>query len=306
MKRGLTCAFCGAGMMVLILDSATALRGASEGVVLCLGTLIPGLFPFFVLSGLLTAALPRGGLAAAGILGGYPVGARSAAQVYHAGQVSRADAQRLAVLFNCPGPAFIFGVAGQLFPPRLAAALWAVYLSSTGILWLILPRSGRCTVPAPAFSLPQAMRGAVTSMASVCGWVVLMRTMLAVLDRWVLWLLPPWGQALTAGMLELTNGMLLLQAVEENLRFILAAGMLGFGGVCVMMQSMGVAQDLTLKLYFPGKLLQGCLCTAGAALVLRYPLSPWIWAALGSLAACCAVKLRKSENSYGNLRTVGV
>ena len=45
------------GMMMLILDSKTALQGAANGIELCFRTLIPSLYPFFVLSILLTSAL---------------------------------------------------------------------------------------------------------------------------------------------------------------------------------------------------------------------------------------------------------
>ena len=42
------------GMMMLILDSQTAMHGAAEGIVLCINSVVPSLFPFFVLSILLT------------------------------------------------------------------------------------------------------------------------------------------------------------------------------------------------------------------------------------------------------------
>ena len=305
LKQGVTCTLCGAGILVLILDSSTALAGAAEGLQLCLGTLIPGLFPFFVLSGMLTASMPRGGLLLAGILGGYPVGARNAAEAYRNGQISKEDAQRMAVLCNCPGPAFIFGVAGQLFTLGQTALLWGIYLTSVGVLWLLLPRC-RCIHPAEPVTLTSAIQSSLKAMASVCGWVVLMRTVLAVLERWVLWLLPDWAQALAAGMVELTNGMLMLGAVEENSRFVLAAGILGFGGICVAMQTMGVTQGLKMDRYFPGKILQGCICAALAALAMRVMLPLSIWSILAVLGTSAALKLRKIENSYGNLAAVGV
>ena len=305
MKRGWTWAPWGLGMIVLILDSPTALAGASEGVELCLRTLIPGLFPFFVLSGLLTASLPRGGLALAGILGGYPVGARNAAEGYGNGQLSKEDAERMALLFNCPGPAFIFGVAGQMFTPGRTVLLWAVYLSSVAILWLLLPKS-RFTATGKTVTLTESMHNALGAMASVCGWVVLMRTVLAVLDRWVLWLLPVWGQAALSGLLELTNGMVMLGAVEEKARFILASGMLGFGGICVDLQTMAVTNGLSMNRYFPGKIFQGCVCTVLSALVTGYNLPLYIGAVLTALALACVLKLRKIEKNYGNLRPVGV
>ena len=37
---------CALGMIVLILDSKTALSGCREGVTLCLNVVIPSLFPF--------------------------------------------------------------------------------------------------------------------------------------------------------------------------------------------------------------------------------------------------------------------
>ena len=56
MKRRTAAAlvFSSAGMLVLILDGKAALLGAQAGVELCLNTVIPSLFPFFVLSVLLT------------------------------------------------------------------------------------------------------------------------------------------------------------------------------------------------------------------------------------------------------------
>ena len=37
------------GMLVLILDGKTALEGARQGIELCLRTVVPSLFPFFLL-----------------------------------------------------------------------------------------------------------------------------------------------------------------------------------------------------------------------------------------------------------------
>ena len=44
-------------MLILILDPNTAVRSASDAIQLCLKTVVPSLFPFFVLSSMLTSAL---------------------------------------------------------------------------------------------------------------------------------------------------------------------------------------------------------------------------------------------------------
>ena len=46
------------GMLALILDGRTAIEGARQGIGLCLRTVIPSLFPFFVLS--IHMLFPRG------------------------------------------------------------------------------------------------------------------------------------------------------------------------------------------------------------------------------------------------------
>ena len=45
------------GMLLLILDSKTAVTGAWDGIELCLRTVIPSLFPFFIISAALTSSL---------------------------------------------------------------------------------------------------------------------------------------------------------------------------------------------------------------------------------------------------------
>ena len=205
------------------------------------------------------------------------------------------------VLHNCAGPSFIFGAAAGLHP----LALWMIYLASIGALWLILPKSH---LPTPRYhlTLPTAVHNAVAAMARICGWVILMRSLMAVADRWVLWLLPDWLRICVWGFFELANGITGLGAVEENLRFVLAAGMIGFGGVCVMMQTAGVAGELSMKRYFPGKIFQACICILLAALVTEAPL-PWpVWAGILVTGTFCAVFLRKIENKCRNPDPVGV
>ena len=210
----------------------------------------------------------------------------------------------MAVLCNCPGPAFLFGVAGQIFSLKQTVLLWTVYLMSAACLWLVMPGTCALSTARYEFTINDAVSGAVRSMAGVCGWIILMRTLLAVLERWVLWLMPLWGRASICGALEMTNGILMLRDVEENLRFILAAGMLGFGGVCVAMQTLGVTQGLSINFYFPGKILQGCICTLLASLIVCVFLP--LWGIIVAVGGMCVVKLRKIEKDYGNLRTVGV
>ena len=65
-----------AGLLILILDASTAIKGVREGIDLCIRTVIPALFPFFVLSPMLTGAVTGVRIPALRFLG-CPEGAES-------------------------------------------------------------------------------------------------------------------------------------------------------------------------------------------------------------------------------------
>ena len=52
-----TLTFGAIGMCLLILDAKTALSSGAEGIKLCISTVIPSLFPFFILSAMINSTL---------------------------------------------------------------------------------------------------------------------------------------------------------------------------------------------------------------------------------------------------------
>lgn len=283
-----------AGMLLLILDSKTALSGAKAGIELCLQTVIPALFPFFVLSNVVTAAfagnslavlrplgrlcgIPKGAEAflVTGFLGGYPVGAQTVAQAARDGILSREDARRMLAFCSNAGPAFLFGMASSLFPkPWMAWALWGIHILSAVLTSALFPSAEEGEIRLsmmPPVGFPEAMRRSLSAIASVCGWVVLFRVLISFLQRWVLWLLPVPTQICLIGALELTNGCCALAALPDiSLRFLLCSGMLAMGGLCVTMQTISVTPGIKLDLYLLGKLCQTVISLALAAAVMSH------------------------------------
>jgi len=271
-----------AGMLMLILDSKTALRGAVDGINLCISALIPSMFPFFVLSILLTGALsgqtvkclkpigtickmPKGSesLIAVSMLGGYPVGAQNISLLYQQGQLNTSQAVRLLAFCNNAGPAFIFGVLGTMFTNKSTPwLLWAVHLVSALFVGTLLPDSeGENGIRPQAYRIrfTDALSRAVKIQVLVCGWVVFMRIVLAFMETWILHFLPLSFQIITSGLLELSNGCIRLSELEcEGLRFLIASAMLAFGGICVTLQTASAVNGISMWMYFPGKILQCC------------------------------------------------
>jgi len=280
-----------AGMLVMIFDGKTAVTGVKDGLDLCLSTLIPSLFPFFVLSALVTGSLtgvsvaplrwvgrlcrmPRGAesILPVGILGGYPVGAAAIGAEYKHGRLTLTDANRMSLFCNNAGPSFLFGMLGPLFPHAgYVWLLWCIQIAATILTGMFLPGTCACdTAPADPVqvSLPDAVNRGIKSMSLVCGWVILFRMLLNFLSRWLFWLLPDTVRILITGLLELSNGCLELSHIADpGLRFLLAGIMLSLGGICVWMQTAAVFSELRIYGYITGRMLH-CLISATLSLFL--------------------------------------
>ena len=247
---------------------------------MCIRTLIPSLFPFFVLSVLLTGALsgqagkylrsigtickvPEGAesLIAVSILGGYPAGAQNVSVLFGRGQINASQAARLLAFCNNAGPAFIFGVLGSIFPSKATPwYLWLIHLLSAFFVASILPdtnEGSKIRLESTKIRITDALSQGVKVMALVCGWVIFMRIILLFMDVWFLHYLPNPIQIVASGILELSNGCIRLSELEnDGLRFLISSGLLSLGGLCVTMQTASVAEGLDMRLYYPGKLLQ--------------------------------------------------
>ena len=287
------------GIAALILDSKTALYGAAEGIDICIRTVIPSLLPFFMLSILLTNAvagirisllspvrklcgIPDGAesLLLIGLLGGYPVGAQSIAEAYSSGSLTRNDAHRMLGFCSNAGPAFIFGIAGGLFSSKKTVLmLWCIHILSALVVGAVLPdrQASNCSLgSAQQCTVSKSLSKALRIMAGVCGWIVLFRILIAFLDRWIFWMLPQIVRLLLIGVLELANGChSLLHAQSEAQRLILCAVILGFGGICVGMQTVSVTGMLGTGLYFPGKLMQGLVSLILSVMVSQFLYEPF-------------------------------
>lgn len=301
------------GMLVLILDGKTAIQGAQEGMTLCLETVIPALFPFFLLSSVLNSTwygirIPTLGklfrmaegtetLLIPAFLGGYPVGAQNIGQLYSSGQLSRQEAMRLLTFCSNAGPAFLFGMVGSAFSsPGSPWLCWGIQITSALLtVWLGSAAQPMVAPSETEHASPSAILPAIRAMAQVCGWVVAFRVLLAVLNRWLLWRLPGWTCVLITGLLELTNGCCSLTAIAfEPLRFIMCNLFLSFGGICVLMQTASVIGNLPLSCYLKGKLIQTAF-----ALLLSLAVTQKAWWSIPIVVG--AIFYRPFRKKSGNL-----
>lgn len=319
-KRYLTGIFSGMGMLVLILDTRTALRGATEGLSLCMQTVIPSLFPAFVLSILLTGALQgikvpflsplfralrisddAQMLMVTGFLGGYPIGAKCTAELVRKGVITPETGRRMLAFCSNAGPAFLFGIGSQIFSNRwMCWAAWIIHILSALAVARLLPATKQQPAKFPSsdtMDISSALRKSLEAMAMVCGWIILFRVILTFCTKWFLWLLPKWASCALFGIVELTNGCFNLVLLEdERVRFVLFTFFLGLGGLCVTMQTFGVCDCVDTSLYLPGKCLQAVISSCLAGLLISREIITSVICLLLLLFVCAVFRFNAGKS----------
>lgn len=295
----------------LVLYPSASLEGARAGIELCANVIVPSLFPFFVVSTLildfgLARQLGRAlspimqplfrlsGICATpfvlGFIGGYPVGARTAIELYESKQCTKTEAEHMLAFCNNCGPAFIFGVvgAGIYGESRYALLLYLVHLCASicvGILFRFYgTERGTARTAAPRFeakrasvAFTDAVKGGLQGTLNISAFVLLfsiiirlltesgaLPALLGLLEQ----LLAPLSvtsealRALCIGFLELSSGVWALSGLSSLPGSLsLAAFMLGWAGLSVHCQTLSFlgGSGLSCRSYFLGKLLHGVL-----------------------------------------------
>lgn len=318
-----SCFFLGIFCMLLglVLHPAESVAAAKSGVELSMNVILPSLFPFFVLSTLcirlnLLSGLDQilgkfmrplfhlsgscSGAYLLGIVGGYPVGARTAIGLYESGQCSKAEAERMLSFCNNSGPAFILGVvgAGVFSSSRVGLWLYGAHVAAS-ILVGILFRNHGYHGPTPrkpsepsggqeSFygAFPEAVKSAFSATLNICAFVIFFTVVIRLLflsglfrslAEFLAYILRNQGisadliEAMLSGFIEMTSGVWSLRDAAANLgsRMSMAAFILGWAGLSVHCQVLSFigSSGLSTKTYFFGKLLHG-IVSGGIILIL--------------------------------------
>ena len=283
-------------MAVLLWQNETASAAVRQGLTLCARSVIPSLFPFFVVVSFAVgcgffAVLRRLGLPVGaavflvGVVGGYPVGARTVGELYRGGGLTKERAETLLTFCNNAGPSFIFAIAGVgvFGSQKIGLALYGIHILSALAAGGLLDglrsvrnvsktagsdmKTARCDMKPASNCMKSAGNGtklpalfvscvgsAAAAMVNICAFVIFFLVVMALVRQ--AWPgLPP----LALGLLELTGGITSLEASPAG--FCMAAALLGWGGVSVHCQTAAVLEDtgLSLRRYLLAKALQAVI-----------------------------------------------
>lgn len=326
--------FSSALFLFIVPYAGAAAQGVEEGLHIACSTAIPALFPFFVLSGLLirTGAAQKLGSWCApllrrvyglpgeaagplllGLIGGYPIGAQAAYELYQSGRLSQREAEYLLGFCNNTGPAFLIGVCGSGLcgSVRIGILLYGIHIVSALLTGLVMVNHmEKClpsTRPIPQVSTSfssslvasteQAGRSCLKITVFIMFFSMLRRVLEAsgvsalahTLCAPLLWFLGAPAEAaepLFTGLLEMTSGLVLLPDACGRALLPAMSLLIGFGGCSVLCQTAAVVNGLSIRRVLYGKGLHGLLAAALTMLLqAAFPNCTPVFSACGTLPA---------------------
>ncbi len=271
---------------------AMAAASVSNALRICGSALIPSIFPFLVLVGIMNrsgmaeaAALligkPIGALFGVrkdaayvillGMLGGFPIGAVCIRELYGRGALTREEAERLLTFTNNAGPAFcIGGIGGALFgDTAVGIQLFFCQLSAAILIGIFQRKPVRSHIPPPASEktpcLSELLTGAVTdggmTMLKICSFAVFFAVLGDAACKVAEQLCGKCFAAFVASLLELTMAARSCALLADGTAQVLAAFAVGFAGLSVHMQVGAVLSGSGIRQsrYLICKLAQGAI-----------------------------------------------
>lgn len=249
-------------MIALVTASSQVIESSRYALTICSELILPSLFPFFVMCGLLSrlgfpaflgqllapasSRLFRvSGVGASalvvGLSGGYPMGAAYIADMQQNGEISLREAERLLAFCNNSGPAFIIGAVGVgvFGSVKIGLMLYLVHISAAVLTGILFRRVGGDERPSTemfqqhqsmslSIALPEAVRQAVLSVLNVCGFVVCFTVFTGLLDAGGFF-------SATAGVIAASTG------AELHWARVLLTGILELGSSTAAMRGLGAA-----------------------------------------------------------------
>ncbi len=203
-KQTITATGTGMGLIMacalLLLYPNGVATGISRGMAVCTTVIIPTLYPFMLLAGILTDSplcrnpgkimqkittmvfgLPGccGPAILLSLVGGYPAGMMAAARLYRQGQITREQWQRMSAFCIGAGPGFIIGTVGSalLGSTRAGILLYVAQTVTSLSIGVGLGRGHRqqvttATDTSPKRPFAEMVADSCRALLTTCGFVV--------------------------------------------------------------------------------------------------------------------------------------
>lgn len=214
----------------------------------------------------------------AGLMSGYPAGAKLVASLYENRLITEDEATKISVLSSTSGPTFVIGTVGigLYADKKIGLIIFIAHAISAAIAAVIFRKYGDnrpidgLLPKKTSVNLYSAALDSATAMLAVGTMIAVFYVISHILDDLkitypltVLFNLflkdRAKAKALTAGLFECTQGCLLLSHCDNSVA--MCAAVISFGGLSVLAQSIAFLQKakVNLKIFFAGKSIQAVI-----------------------------------------------
>lgn len=266
---------------------------------LCAAVIIPSVFPFIIISELLYCFIDfspmkklcsmferlfkinRAGLYpfALGILCGFPLGVKCAAELYTEGRISKDECERLIGFCNNTGPAFLvcgigLGLRNNIYDGIALYAATVLSAILVGMIFSVGEASSQIDkglYSRSSFSMTRSIKNAGIGCLNICSYLTFFSCIVgfikAIFGKGLIYIF-------TVPFLEIGTATDILSKTEllGNISSLaLTAFSVGFSGLSVHLQALSFLSDTDVRTgkYFVMKLIQGIIATA--LVTVAYP-----------------------------------
>ncbi|MFR1518306.1 MAG: hypothetical protein ACLSVG_05960 [Clostridia bacterium] len=283
-------------IILFVIFSGSCVPETRNAVMMFLNTVLPAMFPFYVLSSIIVSSgfltrvcaplkpaanrilkLPACCIAAVilGCLCGFPIGAKITCDLKERGDITAEQAARLSSFTNNVGPIFMASIVGGAYfgSIRTGLLLWLSVTIASALSGVFICRfrrsdsffdaSGKLSAQANKIDIPASILSSMNTVLYVGAVIIFFSSVTSLLK-----LIPgisnfTYGTAYS--FLEITGGLNILAAEfhPNNLlwKFMLISACSAWSGCSVHMQVCGIllAGKVDIRYYFAGKILQTIL-----------------------------------------------
>ena len=283
--------------ILMLMFPQEVISAAKDGLLLWYNNVLPSLLPFMIGANLLAGTglirrigkllhpimmkifgVPGAGSFAliAGLMSGYPVGAKIATDLRQNGTLTKIEARRLIAFCNNAGPSLIIGSVAttMLGAPQLGYFMLVIHIIaalSTGVLFkfilkdkpgtnVILQASNASTNKSFVSLFGDSVTSAVTILTQVGGFIVLFSVIARLIDSTGLMsALNDVSRGFLIGTIEIVNGANILNetALDTSHKALLIGALAAWGGLSIHAQTINIINktDIGVSVYICGKAL---------------------------------------------------
>lgn len=266
-------------LVLALLMNDVLSEGVRGGLILSWKVVIPSVFPFMIISDLISYVFDRMNeesplincgvkICIIGFLCGFPCGAKRSAAAYRSGEVEKCSAITYAAASSVPSPAFI--VAGVKSALGLSASQSVIALISTALAGAVIIRAFRKNSPKSIIShvnprqkynFVASVKDAGLACVTVCAFVTLFFTVSKILsfagiNSTVLTSVLPFLEVSAA-----LNSVVYAGEMPRFFKALCVGFSLGFGGISAILQCGVYLEEagLSIKKFITVKLLMGVI-----------------------------------------------